>query len=42
MPSDGVVLSEAQFKKEAGLQSWFSKVVYQVECERGPLETSKL
>ena len=37
-----MVHGEAQFKEEAGLPSWFSTVVCQGECVRGPLETSKL
>ena len=42
MPSYGVVTGEAQFKKKAGLPSWFSTVVFQGWCVRGLLETSKL
>ena len=42
MPSYGVVPGEAQFKKKAGLPSWFSTVVFQGWYVRGLLETSKL
>ena len=42
MPSYGGVPGEAQFKKKAGLPSWFSTVVFQGWCVRGLFETSKL
>ena len=30
------------FKEEAGLPSWFSTVMCQGECVRGPFETTRL
>ena len=41
MPSDGVVLGEARFAKEAVQPSWF-QVVFHGQCLRGSLETSKM
>ena len=37
-----MVPGEAQFKEEAGLPSWFSTVMCQGECVRGPFETTRL